>query len=147
SNGVPVPEGEVAWTIQPADAAQLTGPASATPTKAGGLTFTAQAGSRTASLIATAAVPPLIVYDRLISGNRDIWKAFLDGEDAVRLTTDAGDDSDPSAAAGDVVFVSYRNGNADLYRVPVQGGIETRVTMSTRNEVAPSLAQDGHRIV
>jgi Periplasmic component of the Tol biopolymer transport system len=92
------------------------------------------------------AAPPSIVYDNLQSGNRDIWVAALDGGDQRRLTSNAGDDQQPTAAAGKVVFTSFRDGNGELYTVPLAGGVEQRLTTSTANETEPALSSDGLRI-
>lgn len=146
-NGVALPQAEVTWAVQPAGAAELSGTGSAILKSAGIVTFTGTQGDRTASLQVTTALPPRIVFDREVGGNRDIWSAFLDGEGATRLTTHSTEDSDPSAAAGRVVFVAFRNGHADLYTVPLEGGTERRLTTTNRNEVAPSLARDGRRVV
>src|SRR6266566_7889058 len=88
--------------------------------------------------------PPTIVFDWLRNGNRDIYRAALDGKDTVRLTSDPGDDQHPTERAGTVVFTSYRDGNGELYAVPATGGAERRLTTSTEfNETQPALSPDG----
>src|SRR2546429_1065616 len=42
----------------------------------------------TASEAPNVAAPPAIVFDWLRNGNRDIYRAALDGRDVVRLTSD-----------------------------------------------------------
>lgn len=147
SNGAVLPDGEVTWSIEPAGAAAVAGPGSVVLKNAGIVTITGTSGTQTATLQVTVALPPQIVFDRLVAGNRDIWRAFLDGEGAVRLTDHVAEDSDPSAAGGNVVFVSYRDTNAELYMVPLEGGTAKRLTYTPRNELAPSLAQDGRKVV
>src|SRR5699024_5276040 len=120
---------------------------SVVPLRTGELTFTAFLSGRTASVTAMVAAPPVVVFDRFVDGNRDIWAVALDGEDLRRLTTHSSHDSDPSSAAGIVTFVSYRNGNADLYSVPLDGGDERRLTTGARNEASPSMSSDGRRVV
>src|SRR5207244_12008562 len=90
--------------------------------------------------------PPVIVFDWLRNGNRDIYRAALDGKDIVRLTSDPGDDQHPTERAGTVVFTSYRDGNGELYAVPSTGGAERRLTNTAANETQPALSPDGRLI-
>src|SRR6267378_1774821 len=93
------------------------------------------------------AAPPAIVFDWLRDGNRDIYRAGLDGKDTVRLTSDPGDDQHPTERAGIVVFTSYRDGNGELYSVAATGGgAERRLTTTTANEIQPALSPDGRQI-
>ena len=89
---------------------------------------------------------PVIVFDWLRNGNRDIYRASLDGKDTVRLTSDLGDDQYPTERAGTVVFTSYRDGNGELYAVPSAGGAEQRLTTTAANETQPALSPDGRHI-
>ncbi len=68
----------------------------------------------TSSEAPNVAAPPAIVFDWLRNGNRDIYRAALDGKDTVRLTSDPGDDQHPTERAGTVVFTSYRDGHGQL---------------------------------
>ena len=96
---------------------------------------------------APKAVPrPAIVFDWLRNGNRDIYRAAIDGTDTVRLTSSLGDDQHPSECAGIVVFTSYRDGNGELYAVPSTGGAEQRLTTTAANETQPALSPDGRHI-
>ena len=54
----------------------------------------------TATEAPKVAPPPAIVFDWLRNGNRDIYRAALDGRDVVRLTSNSGDDQHPTEAAG-----------------------------------------------
>jgi Tol biopolymer transport system component len=100
----------------------------------------------TASEAPKVRTPPAIVFDWLRNGNRDIYRATLDGTDTVRLTSDPGDDQHPSARAGSVVFTSYRDGNGELYMVSSTGGAERRLTTTPANETQPALSPDGRHI-
>src|SRR5438034_1002358 len=101
----------------------------------------------TASEAPNVAAPPAIVFDWLRNGNRDIYRAALDGKDTVRLTSDAGDDQHPTERAGTVVFTSYRDGHAQLYAVAATGGgTARRVTNTAFNETQPALSPDGTEI-
>jgi TolB protein len=88
----------------------------------------------------------VVVFDRLLNGNRDIWRVDLDGQNLAPVTTDPGDDQDPTVAQGTVVFVSYRSGNGDLWSVPLAGGANTRLTTTLRDETTPALSPDGQRL-
>src|SRR2546430_7036223 len=96
----------------------------------------------TANEAPRVAAPPVIVFDWLRNGNRDIYRAALDGKDTLRLTSDPGDDQHPTERAGIVVFTSYRDGNGELYAVPSTGGAERRLTNPPANETQPALSPD-----
>jgi hypothetical protein len=89
---------------------------------------------------------PVIVFDRSTGGNRDIWRVALDGSDLVRLTTHVADDRNPAAAAGRVVYTTYRHGQPDVYAMPLAGGAETRLTSTTAHETDPAISPDGTRV-
>ena len=107
------------------------------------MTFTAHAAVGTGARTITVATPPTIVFDLLRDGNRDIYRAALDGGDLARLTTDPGDDGDPTAVGDRVVFVSYRDGNGELYATSLSGGAPTRLTFTDVAEAGPALSRDG----
>jgi Tol biopolymer transport system component len=98
---------------------------------------------------ATAPVDanPYLVVQLLHESNRDIWRLRLDGTEALRLTTSAADDARPAASAGRVVFVSYRDGNGELYSVPLAGGVQLRLTETPENESDPVPSFDATRLV
>jgi len=100
----------------------------------------------TASEAPNVAAPPAIVFDWLRNGNRDIYRAALDGTDTLRLTSDPGDDQHPTERAGTVVFTSYRDGNGELYAAPSTGGAGQRLTTTAANETQPALSPDGRHI-
>ncbi|MBI4503733.1 MAG: TolB family protein [Gemmatimonadetes bacterium] len=84
-----------------------------------------------------------IVFDWLRDGNRDIYRATVDRADTLRLTTDPGDDQQPTVGGGLVVFTSYRDGNGELYSMPATGGAARRLTNTPENETEPALSADG----
>lgn len=89
---------------------------------------------------------PVVVFDRLVDGNRDIYRVALDGSDLVRLTTHPGDDYAPTVGGRTLVWVSHRHGNAELYSRPLEGGAETRLTSTAGGETDPALTRDGTRL-
>src|SRR2546429_9942 len=104
-------------------------------------------GARPASEGPNGAAPPAVVFDWMRNGNRDIYRAALDGRDVVRLTSDPGDDQHPTERAGAVVFTSYRDGHAQLYAVAATGGgTARRLTNTAFNETQPALSPDGTKI-
>lgn len=89
---------------------------------------------------------PVVVFDRVVGGNRDLYRVALDGSDLVRLTTSLGDDLNATVGGGKVVFTSYRTGNAELWSMPLTGGTETRLTTTAAVETEPALSPDGLRL-
>jgi hypothetical protein len=103
-------------------------------------------GGTIAKLIEVAK-PPVIVFDMTVEGNRDIYRAAIDGGELTRLTTDAGTDQQPTAAKDLVIFSSFRAGNGELYSRSLNaGGVDTRLTNSVVNEIDPRLSPDGQRL-
>jgi hypothetical protein len=146
-SGAPVPAGELAFTASPADAIQTLGGDSVRLTRAGSVAITATAGRDEGTRTITVAVPPSVVFDRVVAGNRDIWRVALDGGDLMQLTNETAEDLDPTVAGGRVVFVSYRaDRNAELFAIPLGGGAVTRLTTTARNEAVPALSPDGSRL-
>lgn len=96
----------------------------------------------------SAPLLPILVYDKEVAGNRDIYRVNLDGTDLVRLTADPQTDMDATVAGGRVVWVGYRHGKAELFSQALSGvGSETRLTVTpTVNETAPALSLDGTRL-
>jgi Tol biopolymer transport system component len=90
--------------------------------------------------------PPALTFDLLRGANRGIYRARIDGADTLRLTSDTADDRQPTSAGGTIVFVSNRDGNAELYSLPAEGGSPTRLTVTAANEGDPALSPDGTRL-
>ncbi|MDB4951858.1 MAG: exported protein of unknown function, partial [Gemmatimonadetes bacterium] len=92
-------------------------------------------------------VLPVVVFDRLVAGNLDVYRVALDGGDTVRLSTTLTDEFDPTASHGKVVFVGYQDGDAELYSMPLTGGAPTRLTNSFKiTESDPALSPDGSKL-
>ena len=113
---------------------------------AGPVTVTARVQDLVHTAALSVAAPPVVVFDQLQNGNRDVWHVALDGGELTRLTTDAGDDQHPTAAAGLVVFTSYRTGHAQLFAVALDGTGERPLTATPDNLVEPALSPDGRRL-
>jgi hypothetical protein len=146
-DGQAVPAGSVTWTLVPANGGEVLPGGQVRLLAAGALevrgTFDGSAGAITE----TVATPPTVVFDMSVGGNRDLYSVALDGVGLVRLTDDPAVDSDPSVAAGKVLFVSVRAGNSELYTIPLAGGAATRITSTAaRTESSPALSPDGTRI-
>jgi hypothetical protein len=145
--GVAVAPGQVTLTFSPADGAQALGDGTIKLLHAGSLTVSAASAGITGSTTLQVAAPPVVVFDRVSGGNRDIWRVDLDGQNLTQLTTNTGDDQDPTVVKGTVVFVSFRDGNANLYTIPLAGGTDARVTnTATRDESTPSISLDGSKL-
>lgn len=140
--GVPLERVDVTWSAAPDSMVQLFGADSVTFLYAGDVTLTASTADDHVSFAFTIPPPPSIVFDLLRDGNRDIWRAALDGQDTVRLTTNPADDSDPTAAGATVIFVSYRDGNGELYATTLDGDPARRLTVTDAAELAPALSFD-----
>ena len=91
-------------------------------------------------------VPPALAFDLLRGSHRSIYRVRSDGSDTLCLTPDSADNRQPTSAAGTIVFVSSRDGNAELYSMPNKGGTATRLTFTTANEADPALSPDGTKL-
>ena len=145
--GAAIPAAQVAFTFTPADGAQALGGDSVKLLRAGTVTVRATSGRDEGTRDLLVATPPAIVFDRVVGTNRDVWRVDLDGGGLARLTDDAADDSDPTVAAGRIVFVSLRaDANSELFSIPLAGGAATRLTRTASNEGMPALSPDGRRL-
>jgi TolB protein len=139
-------DSEVVWTASPAGAAAFLPGQQAVFFVAGPITLTAASAFGMGTYDAEVRVPPMIVFQLLRDGNRDIYRAALDGGDTLRLTTSPAEDGDPTLAGDSVVFVSYRDGNAELYATSLNGGVPRRLTTTAVAEAAPALSSNGSRL-
>lgn len=112
-------------------------------------------------LVVQVAAPPTIVFDMVRDGNRDIYRAALDGADLVLYTpatgavelilgTDTPEVEPAWSPDGQwIAFTSARNGRTDIYRVRVTGGgigeVE-QLTDRAETDARPAWLADG-RIV
>ena len=72
----------------------------------------------------------------------DLWVADLDGTDVRRLTTDDGVESRPAFSPDGtlIAFTAQYDGNADVYVVPAEGGVPTRLTWHPGPDVVQGFA-------
>ncbi len=136
-----------AVTVTPADAATVLPNGDVRLTKAGSLTISATAGTATLSAIVAVLSPPVIVFDGLAAGNRDIYSIAIDGGELTRLTTNGASDQTPTATGSTVLYTSYRDGNAELYTLSLIGAAERRITTTTFSETQSALSPDGRKIL
>jgi Tol biopolymer transport system component len=144
-DGRPVPPDSVRWSASAEDAAILTTPGRARLLRTGSVTLTAAVGAAQTTVRLDVAAPPIIVFDRAVDSNRDIWRVALDGGDLVRLTDHPSDDLHPTVAGGWVWFTSYRAGQPDIHRVRLEGGAAERVTAGG-GRTEPAVSRDGSRL-
>jgi hypothetical protein len=145
-DGLPVNAANVTWTLQPAAGGEVLPGGQVRLLAAGALEVRGSFDGSTGALPVTVALPPTVVFDMSVGGNRDLYSVALDGGDFTRLTQETAVDMDPSAAAGKILFVSVRDGNSELYTIPLAGGAATRITTTARSETSPALSPDGTRI-
>src|SRR5690606_12270056 len=140
--GEPLEPGTVAWRVEPAAAGTWRGDTLRLE-RAGRVHVAAEAGGASGATEFDVAVPPMILFDMVVDGNRDLYRGALDGRDLERLTTNAAADYDPTVAGDLVVFVSERDGNKELYSLNLSGGEEKRLTRTAVSDVYPALSPDG----
>jgi Tol biopolymer transport system component len=150
--GEPVADSLIEWTAEPPNLLQFLSEGRVTFLSAGTVTLQAEAQIEARSIVMGTrvleiALPPRVVFDLLLNGNRDIYSMFLDGDGLESLTDAAADDEDPTAAGGTIVFTSFRDGNAELYSVPLDGsGPAVRLTDTADSEIQPALTPGGGQI-
>src|SRR5690625_4538791 len=105
-------------------------------------------GVLVAAEVADPVPSPFVAFDLLIGGNRDIYRVDLDGSGLERLTTSPAEDREPTVAGESVVFVSYRDGNAELYALSLADpeAAPVRLTTTAASETQPALSPDGSRL-
>ncbi len=79
----------------------------------------------------------------------DIFRADLDGSHLVRLTDAAGYDAEGSYSPDgrEIIFTSYRDGDAEIYVMNADGSKPRRITHSKGYDGGPFFAPDGRRII
>lgn len=143
ADGVVVSPTLVTWRADPPGSADFPADGTARLLESGPLALIAESAGSTGRADITVSTPPQIVFDMRLAGIRDIYVVALDGRDLLRLTVEPTDDMNPTSAAGQVVFTSFRDQNAELYQVPIAGGSVTRLTQTAESERAPAFAPGG----
>lgn len=134
-------------TVSPSDAATVLANGDVTLTRTGALTITATSGGTSISTTVNVVTPPVIVFDGLAGGNRDIYRIAIDGGELTRLTTNVATEQHPTASGATVLYTSFRDTNPELYTVATTGGTERRITFTTFGETQASLSPDGRKLV
>jgi len=92
-----------------------------------------------------------IAYTRLpVGGKRQIVVVNADGTSPKNLSTaDKADDFYPawSPDGSKIVFVSKRDGDAEIYIMNADGSAQTRLTTSSGNDLRPTFSPDGSLII
>jgi dipeptidyl aminopeptidase/acylaminoacyl peptidase len=135
------------WQAEPASAVAFLEGDRARLLQAGPVTLRATVGSATGTLAVTVAVPPLIVLEASGPGGRTLHEMRLDGTELRALPVGPGESIHPAVAAGILVYVNYRHGNGELFRLPLNaGGTAQRLTTTATDEIQPALSPDGSRL-
>ncbi|MCP4974755.1 MAG: S9 family peptidase, partial [Maribacter sp.] len=81
--------------------------------------------------------------------NTDIYISNVNGSNKRQLTNDKSADFSPIWAKDDsgVYFVSYRNGSAQLYYLPLSGGEVTQITDFEMGISSPKISPDGSKFI
>src|ERR1700749_116688 len=87
--------------------------------------------------LAAAADEPLLLQKPTINKTHivfvyagDLWSVQRDGGEAVRITSGAGSETDPSFSPDGtrIAFTGEYDGNVDVFVVPASGGVPKRLT-------------------
>jgi tricorn protease len=109
-----------------------------------------------AAAIVSAADEPLLLQKPTISKTHiafvyagDLWSVPREGGDAVRLTSGAGDETDPafSPDGKQIAFTGEYDGNIDVFVVPASGGVPKRLTWHPAADRVLGWTPDGKRII
>jgi Tol biopolymer transport system component len=87
----------------------------------------------------------LVVYQRLVAGQWDLWLLDLATRDERPLTATPFDEREPEFTADgtSVVFAANRTGHYCLWSVALKGGVETQLTEEAGNASFPSVSERG----
>ena len=79
----------------------------------------------------------------------DLWSVPRDGGDAVRLTSDAGIETDPAFSPDGtrIAFTGEYDGNVDVFVIPASGGVPKRLTWHPAPDRVIGWTPDGKRII
>ncbi len=107
-------------------------------------------------LICCAADEPLLLQKPALNKSHivfvyagDLWTVPRAGGDAVRLTSGAGNETDPafSPDGTQIAFTGEYDGNIDVFVVPASGGVPKRLTWHPAPDRVLGWTPDGKRIV
>lgn len=75
----------------------------------------------------------------------DLWLVPLGGGEAIRLTADEGQESDPSFSPDGqwIAFTGQYGGNTDVYVIPAGGGVPKQLTWHPGSDVVQGWTPDG----
>lgn len=75
----------------------------------------------------------------------DLWKVDRNGGDAIRVTTNEGQESNPHFSTDEkwIAFSAQYDGNTDVYVIPAKGGSPTRLTWHPGADVVQGWTPDG----
>src|SRR5690349_5935054 len=106
--------------------------------------------------LAAAAEEPLLLQKPTLNKTHivfayagDLWSVPREGGDAVRLTSGAGDETDPAFSPDGtrIAFTGEYDGNVDVFVVPATGGVPKRLTWHPAADRALGWTPDGKRII
>ncbi|HEV7681607.1 MAG TPA: protein kinase [Pyrinomonadaceae bacterium] len=82
------------------------------------------------------------------SSNLDIWSMDANGEDRKQLTSNAGNNSNPSVSRDGryIVFVSSRGGNRNVWRMDINGNNPRQLTNGTADGT-PAITPDNNWVI
>lgn len=87
---------------------------------------------------------PTFVYVSDVDGPSHLY--LFRNDSSIRVTNDAGNDTDPRSAGGLLVFTSDRDGNQEVYIADTVGAAQHRVTNNAANDFEPALSPHGDQI-
>ncbi len=89
-----------------------------------------------------------VAYNSDLSGNSDIYKIMVTGEEAIQLTTHPSGDFNPrwSPDGEKIAFHSFRRGNRDIYSMTKDGRSIQVVTEEPSHEMGAVWSPDGSKI-
>lgn len=93
-----------------------------------------------------ATGPGRIAFAADKSGSQQIWVMNADGSDQREIKAPGTSNSPAFSHQGLIAFSSDRDGNFEIYSMNADGSIQTRLTNTPGNEVAPAWSPDGTRI-
>ena len=101
-----------------------------------------QPPSRRARSLALTRELDALLLESGVEGFSEIVRVDLEG--ATRLTSNPEGNFEPqSLPGGEVLFVSSRDGNPNLYRAPADGGAQRRLTDDGAEDLSPRVSPDG----